>query len=143
MDAVKLIINQLEQDNKYLKETLQNEQKRLREAAGAWRKKANRLQQMIDGGGTATGVKRECLREGYNHPLRKHYKLYVVTDIPEDLDIQSVCEWIREYFMPMVSPYFFTQCSYSTKYRGWMVEVEKTVHFDMNIVKQDEKDREM
>jgi hypothetical protein len=79
-----------------LKMELELEKKRLWEAVGAWGRKAE-----------GKGGKRECLREGYNYERQLHYKVYVVTDIPKDLDIEEVCLVLKETFLPMVYPYRF------------------------------------
>lgn len=110
----------LKRDIEVLKQQLESEKKRLREAAGAWRRKA----QGKEG-------KRECLREGYHHERQWHYKVYVVTDIPKDLDIEEVCLVLKETFLPTVYPYQFLRCDYSTKYKGWLVEVVKYKYIDM------------
>ncbi|WP_207559095.1 hypothetical protein, partial [Geobacillus thermoleovorans] len=59
-------------------------------------------------------------KEGYHHERQWHYKVYVVTDIPKDLDIEEVCLTLKETFLPTVYPYRFLRCDYSTKYEGWV-----------------------
>ncbi|MBS2772755.1 hypothetical protein KFV09_14590 [Anoxybacillus rupiensis] len=110
----------LKKDLAALKSELESEKKRLREAVGAWRRKAQ------GGGG-----QRKCLREGYHAYHRSHYKVYVVTDIPKDLDIEEVCVVLNETFLPSVAPYRFVRCDYSTKYKGWLVEVSKGKYIDI------------
>lgn len=99
-----------------------SDNKRLRELIGSWRRKVEEK-----------GPRRECLREGYHHDRGKHYKVYVVTDIPGDLPISAVIACLKEDFLKTVLPYTFIRCDYSTKYKGWLVEVDFPMHFDMSI----------
>lgn len=103
-----------------LENKLASETKRLREAAGAWRRKAENR-----------GVKRECLREGYNAERGTHYKVYVI-DLPEDLDIIEILKIIREEIIPMFYPYVFRKVDYSNKYDGWLLEVEHELNICMS-----------
>jgi hypothetical protein len=128
-------IEQLKRENEWLKADiealkieLESEKKRLRDAAGAWGRKAQ-----------GKGGKRECLREGYHHERQWHYKVYVVTDIPKDLDIEEVCLTLKETFLPTVYPYRFLRCDYSTKYEGWMVEVVKDKIIDMSYSSEEKR----
>ena len=110
----------LNSEIQFLKEELESEKKRLREAVGAWRRKAQEK-----------GTVRRCLREGYHHERKSHYKVYVIEDLPPDLDIEEVCLALKETFLPTVYPYQFLRCDYSTKYKGWLVEVVKYKYIDM------------
>lgn len=110
----------LENEVESLKKELESEKKRLREIIGSWRRKAQ-----------GKGGKRECLREGYHHEKKWHYKVYIVKDIPKDLDIEEVCFVLKETFLSTVHPYRFLRCDYSTKYEGWLVEVVIDKYIDM------------
>ncbi|WP_243293010.1 hypothetical protein [Bacillus sp. FJAT-47783] len=87
---------------------------------GAWRRKAQEK-----------GTVRRCLREDYHHERKSYYKVYVIEDLLTDLDIEEVCLALKETFLPTVYPYQFLRCDYSTKYKGWLVEVVKYKYIDM------------
>lgn len=72
------------------------------------------------------------MREGYSTDYGGyHYKVYLVQDIPDDLQIQQVLQEIRESFLPKVSPYQFRKVDYSRRFNGWLVEVQKPMNIDM------------
>lgn len=102
-------------------EYYQKEIQRLKEIIGSWRRKTQKK-----------GVKRECLREGYHDRRGIHYKVYVVQDVPEDLEMKEVLEELKRSFLPSVFPYRFESCDYSRKYSGWLVQVGKAL--DVNMV---------
>ena len=104
-----------------LENKLASETKRLREAACAWHRKAENR-----------GVKRECLREGYNAERGTHYKSYVI-DLPTDLNIIEVLKILREEIVPAYYPYTFRKVDYSTKFKGWLLEVEYELNMNMQL----------
>lgn len=109
---------QLNSDEYYQKEI-----QRLKEIIGYWRRKVQEK-----------GVKRECIREGYDDHRRIHYKVYAVQDIPEDLEIKEVLEELKHSFLPSVFPYRFERCDYSRKYSGWLVQVGKELNVNLDIM---------
>jgi len=115
-------IAELERKVNELEQTLISEKRRLREAAGAWRRKAQEH-----------GIRRTSLREGYNADTGMHYVVYVVNDIPADLSIEFVLETLKESILPSLQPFQFRRVDYSTKYKGWLLEVERPLNVNMHI----------
>lgn len=115
-------IAELEAKVTELKQTLIYEKDRLRQAAGAWRRKVEEK-----------GAKREALREGYNADTGMHYKVYVLQDIPADLAIEFVLEVVKNVIVPHVYPFTFRKIDYSNKYGGWILEVERPLNKDMQV----------
>jgi hypothetical protein len=111
----------LKKEKQELVEKLKAEQNRLREIIGSYKRKLE-----------DKPAKRVCLREGYDWGRNSHYKVYVVQDIPPDLDIAEVLKVIKENFLPMVYPYQFKKVDFNTKYNAWLVEVEYTMYADMS-----------
>lgn len=94
-----------------------NELKRLREIIGSYRR---RVQEKP--------CRRECIREGYDEDRNLHYKVYVVTEIPQDLEMSEVVKDIKNWFMPNIKGYRFQRCDFSAKYKGWLVQVCRNVY---------------
>lgn len=114
------IFEVLKKEKQELEEKLKSEQKRLREIIGSYKRKLE-----------DRPSKRACLREGYDQDRNSHYKVYVVQDIPVDLDIIEVLKVIKESFLPEVYPYRFKKVDFSTKHNAWLVEVDCTMYADM------------
>ncbi|MED3644321.1 hypothetical protein P5F75_13080 [Caldifermentibacillus hisashii] len=115
-------IAELESKVNELEQTLITEKTRLRQAVGAWRRK-------VEG----KGAKRKALREGYNADTGMHYKVYVLENVPADLEIDFVLEVVKDSILPKVYPFTFRRIDYSQKYKGWILEVEKPLNKDMQI----------
>lgn len=111
----------LEEKVTLLENKLANETKRLREAAGAWRRKAENK-----------GGRRESMREGYNAERGTHYKVDLI-DLPTDLNILEVLKIIKEEIVPTYYPYTFRKVDYSKKFNGWLIETEKELNINMGV----------
>lgn len=95
-----------------VEEYLKRENERLREILGSWRRKAQDKHS-----------RRELLREGFSNHDNGHYKVYLVNDIPGDLEIREVLHELKNGFLKEVKPYLFNRVDYSKKHDGWVVEV--------------------
>jgi hypothetical protein len=103
-------------------EFLKEENRRLRECIGSWRRLAQEK-----------APRRACVKEGYSSDFGGyHYKVFKVTDIPVDLPIEDVLKEVSRSFLPTVFPYQFRRIDYS-KNHGWLVEVQKGLRIDMNL----------
>lgn len=91
---------------------LKKENDRLRELIGSWRRKAQDKHS-----------RRKCLSEGFDGYSNRHYKVYVVKDIPGDLPIKEVLKELKKGFLQEVKPYRFSKCDYSERYDAWLVKV--------------------
>ncbi|GGM34640.1 hypothetical protein GCM10011351_20800 [Paraliobacillus quinghaiensis] len=98
---------------------LKQENSRLREIIGSWRRKAQEK----------NPYRNRLFKEGYNRMYSEHYKVYIVDYIPGDLDIKEVIEEIETKFMPTIRPFSFKRLDYSTKYKAWIVEVCRTKEY--------------
>lgn len=102
-------------------EFLKEENNRLREIIGSWRRLAQEKRPRC-----------ECIREGYTTDYGGyHYMVYAVRNIPVDLPMEDVLLEICYSFLPEIYPYQFRRVDYSKKYNGWLVEVQKRMEFDM------------
>lgn len=115
-------ISELEAKVNELEQTLACEINRLRQAAGAWRRKAEEK-----------GAKRTSIQEGYNADTGMHYKVVVLTEVPPDLEIKLVLEFIKATILPQVYPYTFRRIDYSSRYKGWLMEIERPLNVNMQI----------
>ena len=104
-------------------EFLKQENNRLREIIGKWRRLAEEKR-----------PRRECIREGFSIDYGDyHYKVYAVRNIPQDLPMREVLKELRGSFLPGVYPYEFRKVDYSRRYDGWLVEVQKSMEVEMSI----------
>lgn len=92
----------------------------LRQRIGEWRRKAQN-----------EPPRREFLKEGYSSGWR--YRVYVITEIPADLALDDVLEYIRFEILPSLDGYTFREVNYSTKFEGWLLTVKTDLYVDMSI----------
>jgi hypothetical protein len=112
----------LKKEKQELEEKLKSEQKRLREACGAWRRLAQQQP-----------PKAEFVEQGYRETTDSgyHFKVYLVKDIPLDLDIEEVMKALKEDYAPLFHPYRVFAARTDSRRGCWLVEVRKDIYFDM------------
>ena len=104
-----------------LEHSLKTETKRLKEAVGAWRRK-------VEG----KGLRKDSIREGYNAERGTHYKVFAL-DLPGDLEIEFVLDIIKNEMLEDFYPFIFRKVDYSRRYKGWLLEVERTINKPMHL----------
>jgi len=114
-------IVELERKINSLERLLKIETYRLKEAVGAWRRK-------IEG----RGLRKDSIREGFNAERGTHYKVFVL-DLPGDLEIEFVLDIIKNEMLEDLYPFTFRKVDYSRRYKGWLMEVERTLNKEMQL----------
>lgn len=98
---------------------LKEDNERLREIIGSWRRKAQ----------DKAPRRQQVIREGYSPGL--HYQVFVVPDIPGDLSIEGALKEVKHSFMPEVKPFTFSRLDYSVRHKAWIVEVTRPFYYRM------------
>lgn len=93
----------------------------LRQRIGAWRRKA-----------TNEPAQRYFLREGHSNDGWR-YRVYVITEMPADLALDDVLEYIRFEILPSLDGYTYREVNYSTRYNGWLLTVQTEKYVNMFI----------
>lgn len=104
------------------KQFLKQENERLRELVGSWRRKAQGKKSR----------RQQTFREGFYSDGNTHFKVYMIDSIPGDLPIDFVIKELQQDFLREVYPYRLVSCNYSNKYDAWIVEV-RTQHLDIDM----------
>lgn len=114
-------IEQLEAELALSERNSINEQRRLREIIGSWRRKTENV-----------GIYKKTVREGYNAATGLHYKTFSV-NLPGDLHIEEVLNYLKKNILPDLYPYTFKKIDYIPKTKSWAYEVELDLNFDIRL----------
>lgn len=111
-------IEQLKSELAQSEKKLINEQKRLKEIIGAWRRKVE-----------DKGIYKEALKEGYNAVTGMHYKIFSM-NLPGDLPIEEVLNYLKKNILPDLYPFIFKKVDYIPKTKAWAFEVEMDLNYN-------------
>lgn len=71
-------------------------------------------------------------REGYNATTGMHYKTFEI-ELPGDLAITSVLDYLKENELPNLYPYTFRKIDYMPKKKSCIYEVELDLEYDIRL----------